>query len=286
MIGNKKEIHAGNNSMNVQAQNASIQYYGISYSEAKEVAMDVFKSNFYDLGGKVEKLVNERAEEIINRYLEQLEEANPKAITNTEDPDVRFAIYEVQKSYARLGDKDIADLLVDVLVDRTITKERSLLRIVYNEALEIMPKLTSKQIDVLTVIFLIRYVNLGANFSIDYLNEIMTKIANNISRAEFFYQHLQYTGCISMGFGLGNITNILKKHYPNLVPSSTDNEDLIFNENLQNIAPYVHSLVKIWDGTNLCNFKLTSVGIAIALSNFKKKVDCDWDLAVWIREKI
>ncbi|MEM5672126.1 hypothetical protein AAHB54_13835, partial [Bacillus cereus] len=40
----------GDNSTNIQAKNVTVQQNGLSYTAVKEVAMDVFKSNFYDLG--------------------------------------------------------------------------------------------------------------------------------------------------------------------------------------------------------------------------------------------
>lgn len=284
MIGNKKEIHAGDDSTNIQAQNVTIQHNGLSYTAVKEVAMDVFKSNFYDLGKTVENIINERAEEIINEYLKRLISKNPEALKNTEDADLRFMIYEAQKNHARRGDKEIADLLVDILIDRTTIKDETLVKIVYNEALEILPKLTSKQINMLTVIFILRYVNMGSIFRVEELNFIIKRFTDVVPEGEFFYQHLQYTGCISISVGAVNYINILKKAYPNLVSATHENEDLLFKENLQIVAPYLYMFLEKIDKTQIQNCSLTSVGIAIALSNLKKSIKVDWDLGIWIKD--
>ncbi|MGR5917190.1 LPO_1073/Vpar_1526 family protein [Bacillus pacificus] len=268
----------------MQAKNVTVQQNGLSYTAVKEVAMDVFKSNFYDLGKTVENTINERAEEIINEYLKRLTSKNPEALKNTEDADLRFIIYEAQKNHARRGDKEIADLLVNMLIERTITREETLVKIVYNEALEILPKLTLKQIDILTVIFIFRNVNFGSVYRIEELDNIMRLFIEDVPDEEFFYQHLQYTGCVSISMGSADFIEEVKKYYPNLVPASHENPYLAFKENLKIVTPYLYEVLEAINKSRLSRCILTSVGVAIALSNFKKKTGSNWDLDVWIKE--
>ncbi|AXR16986.1 MULTISPECIES: LPO_1073/Vpar_1526 family protein [unclassified Bacillus (in: firmicutes)] len=284
-MNDRQELTAGDNSNNIQGSKVIVNQQGLSYSEVERVVMNIFKSNFYDLGEKVETIINERAEQILTKYLQRLVKENSEFLNNTEDPDLRFVIYEAQKSYARRGDKEIADLLIDVLVDRTVAQEETLVKIVYNEALGIIPKLTLKQIDVLTVLFLAHYVSVGSVFRIEQLNDIMMQFASDVPDDEFSFQHLQYSGCISISFGTANYIYGLMKEYPDLVPASSENEDQIFKENLQVIAPNLHMFSKVWEETKLCSCMLTSVGIAIALSNFKRKLGSEWglDLNMWIK---
>lgn len=275
-----QEITAGDYSSNIQGTKVNVYQQGLNYTEVKDIVMTVFKSNFYDLGKEVEKIVDKRAEEIVTEYLQRLVAKSPEALRNTEDPDLRFAIYEVQKSHARRGEKKVADLLVDVLVDRTLAKEESLLKLVYNEAMEIIPKLTLKQIDVVTAIFIARYVNIGGLFPIELLNAILNNFVSDVPEDEIFYRHLEYTGCISISIGSLEFTGILSEAYPNLVPVDSE---LTFEENLQTVAPQLHAFSKKWEETKLCNSTLTSVGIAIGLSNLKRKIGVDWDLGIWIK---
>ncbi len=283
MIGNKKEIHAGDESTNIQAQNVTIQHNGLSYTDVKEVAMDVFKSNFYDLGETVQTIINERAEEIINSYLERLISKSPEALKNTGDPDLRFIIYEAQKNHARRGDKEIADLLVDMLVERTVTTEKTLVKITYNEALEILPKLTLEQIDILTVMFILRNINLRKVFRIEELDSYIRIFVKKISNSDFLYQHLQYTGCVSMITSVNYIDRI-EEDYINLVPASHKNKHLAFKENLKSITPCLYNILEDVNKSAFANCYLNGVGVAIALSNFKRKTDYEWDLGIWIKE--
>ncbi|MEK1830897.1 LPO_1073/Vpar_1526 family protein [Priestia megaterium] len=230
MTGRNKEINAGDGSTNIQGEKVHVQQYvsqGLNYSEVKEIAMDVFKSNFYDLGEKVERVISERAEEVINKYLKRLEEESPDSISNTEDPDLRFAIYEVQKSYARLGDEEMSDILVDVLLQRTTNQDEPFKKLVLNEALTIVPKLTTKQIDTLSLIYLIKYLNYISNFKIpfehylDTINPFIQRM-NFLPINEMLYQHLQYSGCISISVATADFDSIMIHKFPHLFQEQRD----------------------------------------------------------------
>jgi len=281
IMSNNQAISAGDKSTNLQGKEVTVNqtYNGISYSDVKEIAMDVFKSNFYDLGEKVEGIVYERAETIINKYLEKLNSIDANLIKNTEDPDIRFVIYETQKNHARRGDENIGELLVDVLIKRTMTKNESLKNIVLDEALTIIPKLTLKQIDILSLIFLVKYFNFAVAVPIDFFIIQIKKLKKElvITNNEMFYQHLQYTGCLSISIGCVEFKKIIKTKFPQLNNEEETAKIIVSN-------PDLSSLEGLWNNTKLCNCSLTSVGIAVAISNIKIKTGLDLDLNIWVKE--
>jgi len=280
-MSNNQDINAGDYSTNVQGKQVSVNqtYSGISYPDVKEIAMDVFKSNFYDLGNKVDEIVNERAETIINKYLDKLKKIDPNSIKNTEDPDLRYVIYEAQKNHARRGDEDIGELLVDVLVKRTMTENESLKKLILNEAITIIPKLTLKQIDILSIIFLMRYLNFIKEVPVEAFIATVNKLNKGLGIAdnESFYPHLEYTGCICISIGSVDFKRIMITKFTQI-----NNEE----EAVKIIAsnPELSSLSRMWNNTKLCNSSLTSVGLAIAISNIKIKTGLEWDLNIWVNE--
>ncbi|PWX59630.1 hypothetical protein CYK85_13860, partial [Clostridium perfringens] len=193
---NGQRIDSGDNSTNIQGKEVTIiNNSGLSYSDVKDIAMSVFKSNFYDLGENVEKIVQERAEKILDDYLESLNSKNPEYIKNTEDPDIRYVIYEAQKNYARRGEQISKKLLVETLVNRTIIKGNPIKELVLNEALDVIPKITDKQITILTLILLSRYFNYidyHSTYEFSRINSILREglIINDSSYSAF--QHLEY----------------------------------------------------------------------------------------------
>lgn len=276
MIGDKKEIQAGDSSTNIQGNKVTVVNNGLSYTEVKEVFMDLFKNNFYELGEKASQVARERAEQITNVFLEKLQNVSPEAINNTTDPDVRYAIYTVQKEHARLGNEDIANLLIDVLVNRTKVVDDSLVKIVLNESLEVIPKLTLRQIDALTFLFLVRNVSFSGN-----LNEfikLLIPFSSSLSLEPSFYQHLQYAGCISISIGEHDLDNAFKKKFP----IDLDNKNIA--EELIKIEPEMEKVQQYWKESFAKNSTLTSVGTAIAHANFVSKTGINADLSIWIKE--
>lgn len=198
----------GDNSTNIQAGEITIQH-GVSYTEVKDIALQVFKLNFQELAGQAKDIARARAEEITEQFLQALKTQNEAGFKQAQDPDFQHGLFTVQKQYARTGDKQLGDLLVDILVDRTKQNQRSILQIVLNESLEVAPKLTEDHLAALSATFLMKYVvNKGIN-SVDalglFLDTYLQPFLAHIPIKAAAYQHLEYSGCASIGLGRQNI---------------------------------------------------------------------------------
>lgn len=276
---NGQTIDSGDNSTNIQGREVHVNNYGLSYSDVKDIAMSVFKSNFYDLGEKVEKIVQERAEKLLDDYLEKLSSKNPEYINNTQNPDIRYVIYEAQKNYARRGEEFTEKLLVETLVNRTAIQGNSIQELVLNEALEIIPKITPKQIDVLSLIFLNRYATYKSSDPINYYCDINSIIRSDmiIDKNSSLFQHLEYASCINISIGSIDYNDIIKGKFPNV--NGDEEIQKIINGNKE-----LSIMSNMWNNSQLCNASLTSVGIAIAIANIKIKTGIECDLGIWIKE--
>ncbi len=345
-----QKTKSGDNSTTVQAETVNIQH-GLKYSDVKEIALDVFNSNFLKLSKEALNTAVQRAEEITNNFIERLQKDKPNSLESTKDPGFQNALYEAQKSYAKTGDKDMADVLVDILVDRVEHKERNLKQIVLDESISVIPKLTSSQLDTLTIIFLFKYsVNYGV-VNIETLKQYLTTnikpFINDLSKEISLYQHLEFTGCGSISIGSKSIEDIFKNTYRGLfykgfteddfkkqvgeisnfsdfITKCLNNEDklqlnimnkdvldkkitdaklnngdaeklkTLFNQHIlsnQEIEdklieigkPFLKSLFDVWKNSAMKNMSLTSVGIAIAQANYRRKTGQTLDLSIWIK---
>lgn len=339
----------GENSTNLQGQTIVV-HQGISYLDAKNIALDVFKANYLELTEKAASTARQRAEELVDNFLNKMQERKPEAINSMEDPSMQYAIFTAQKEYAKTGDKDLSDMLVDILVDRAALQERNLQQIVLDESLAIVPKLISNQLDTLTIAFIFKY---SRNFGVNdiptlknYLKTYVEPFTSNLSKEDSLYQHLAFTGCASISIGSSTIENIYLQTYKGIFckgftkvefealglvfesyPSLTmtclnDNskfqiaaldeevlqkkatqlgigqDDLnklkLFINNYQlnsnevkeiikSQGEFMQSLFDIWDNSSLKNISLTSVGIAIATANLRRKTGITVDLGIWIK---
>lgn len=341
---------AGDNSTNLQGQQVIVNQ-GISYSDAKEIANDVFKLNFIELKQEAAQIAQERAEEVTDKVISQLNERSPESLTEFETPALQDALFTVQKQYAISGDEDLGDLLVDILVDRAAAPTRNMVQIVLDESLSIAPKLTLEQFDTLTLNFLListrrldvtTYEELIAHF-----NKRVTPFIESLSNKHSDYTHAEYLGCGHVRAGnYGNLGDRLRKTYKAFFSKGFTNKELIEKVgdglNLQGLViqcfhdkdklqigvldedvletvankngldsdvrqklkalfesstkpanevkdmfiqevPELQKVFDVWESSPFNKFELTSVGIAIAHANYRRKIGDTMDLSIWIK---
>ncbi|MDK9688951.1 LPO_1073/Vpar_1526 family protein [Halomonas sp. LC1] len=341
---------AGDNSTNLQGQQVIVNQ-GVSYSDAKEIANDVFKANFIELKKEAAAIAQERAEEITEKVISELNERHPESLSEFEQPAMQDALFNVQKKYAISGDQDLGDLLVDILVDRASEPKRNMVQIVLDESLSIAPKLTIEQFDTLTLNFLLvrtrrldvkNYDELIAHFK-----KRVVPFVENLSDSHSDYTHLEYLGCGHVRAGnYGQLEQRLRDTYKAFFSSGFTHEELIaeigeghnltgliipcFHDSsklqigvldesvLEHISeinglgqevvaklkqyftkttknqndikamfieaiPEMEKIFDTWNKSSFNQFELTSVGIAIAHANYRRRTGEAMDLSIWIK---
>lgn len=232
MLSKNQKQDVTNGSTAIQAGgNVTITKTGLTYAEVRDAALDVFRSNFYELAGVAKEIARVRAEEITEAFLQRLQKEYPEGLDKSQEPDFQYALFTVQKEYARNGDKDLGDLLVDLLIDRSKREQRDILQIVLNESLGTAPKLTENQLAALAVIFLFKYTQdysvgnhqLLGEFFDKYAGPFVTKIVKNLA----CYQHLEFSGCGSVGLSSMVLEDVLSKTYRGQFLKGFDEKEVI-----------------------------------------------------------
>lgn len=271
MVKNKKinqNQKSGSNSNNLQVEKLVVNN-GISYSEAKEIAIDVFKSNFLELSKQASQTALLRAEEITDNFLNSLKNKNLETIDAIKDPGFQYALFESQKQYAKTGDKNIADVLVDILVDRVENYKRDIKQIVLEESIGVVSKLTSSQLDILTLIFILRYSinNSLANFEKlkQYLDTHIKPFVENLSKVETNYQHLEFAGCGNIQFSSASLEEIFKHNYSGLFCQGFLKED--FENNIGDFNKYGKITIKCLHDSSKLQINAINEDVLISISN-------------------
>lgn len=207
----------------------TVNNQGLTVSDVKEIALDVMRANLLEFKGRAQEKALERGAEITDKFLAKLAEGNPEGLQQAETPDFQDALFTIQKEYAKAGDADLGDLLVDLLVDRTKQEERNIMQIVLNESLHTAPKLTDGQIAALSAIFLCRHVQNNGLKGITALGEYLQKhigtTVGKISYSDSTFNHLEFAGCgTTSAFGGFTLENIWTQVYPGLFKSGFEAE--------------------------------------------------------------
>lgn len=346
--GQKQE--GGDNSSNFQGQTVNV-YSGLTYKDAKEIALDIFASNFLILKNEAAEIAKSRAEEITENFLEKLNSKNPEALNEFKEPALQDALFTAQKEFAKSGDKDLGELLVDILVDRASNPIRNMVQIVLDESLRIAPKLTLEQLDTVTLNFLLTRTSRPGLSSLSEFNEkvigdIMLFVDNILSESNS-YNYLEYLGCGYVRAGdYGDLKNNLLRQYKAMFQKeftkeefesevgidkgyfnfiitcfhnsgklqtnrlneidlekalndeniSSDIKDKIkaidnkyimnqeeINSYLLSVDSRMAKLFEVWANSPFNKMELTSVGIAIAHANYRRKTGVTLDLSIWIK---
>lgn len=273
MVNERQRIDSGESSTNYQANGNITINHGLSYADVKEISMDVFRANFLDLGEEAQSLIEERAEKVITDYLQKLEMTSPESIVKTIDPDIRANIYEVQRGYARRGNDEIENLLVDILLERTIENERDFKNLVLNESIIIASKLTLTQIKRLFLIFVTSRVSFYGMDCQFYINNIIFNIAIDLfvnDSVELMHQDLQYLvqqGCISMSV----MSRVLDDVMLNIGLVDIKNKESLEILKQQEDIKKFYSVFEDRQSGYL-NATITPVGMAIVISYIKNKL--------------
>src|SRR5439155_13106027 len=133
------------------------------------------------------------------------------------------------------GDKELGDLLVDLLVDRSKYDTRTILQTVLNESFSVAPKFTNDQLAELSIIFMARYILHNGIHSLDtfttYLDKYIAPFTILLSDKASCYQHSEYAGCGSISVqsitvGHYGVENYFQKQYPGIFSKGFQEEAL------------------------------------------------------------
>jgi hypothetical protein len=351
MINDKNlKQEGGEQSTNFQGQIINV-HNGITYSDAKEIALDVFNANFIRLKSEAAQIASERAEEITEKIIKQLNEKNPASLDEFKNPAMQDALFKTQKEYAKSGDKELGDLLVDILVDRANTPLRNMVQLVLDESLTIAPKLTTEQFDILTLNFLLaQTVNrniINLETFKNYIDKNIIPFVDNLTSERTSFNYIEYLGCGHVRVGdYGKLEENFKRKYKAVFSKGFTKEDfesevgsfeeygiftmqclhdntkfqintideqiLIENMTKENVEPQIQNKLKlfftkttfdnaeiknylvsinskmddvfnIWDNSLMKKLELSSVGVAIAHANYRRKTGITLDLTNWIK---
>lgn len=197
MTRKAQEQSGGDRSTNLQA-GRDVHLHGLTLDDARQVALDVFKANAIELAGVAQAVAVSRAEEITNEFLDKLNATQPEQIEALADPDMQSVLFDAQKEYARSGEEDLKQALVDLLAARAEQTDRDLRTLALNEAIASAPKLTERQRRAAAWVFYLRYTrDMGSGDPDAFytrLAEVVDALGVDVPERHADYQHMEYVG--------------------------------------------------------------------------------------------
>jgi hypothetical protein len=292
MKKNKQEITAGDSSTNIQGYSVTVNQNGLTYSDVKHIAIDVFKANFLELSEDAKATAVQRAEELVENFLANIEKEFSTLAHKVQEPDIQYAIVNAQIHYARNGQRETLDLLTDLLKARFESNETSFKSVVINESIDALSKLTLNHIRFITVLFLVKNCKLSkVRTLIENINNLFPEDISNIQKNISFFEHLMYAGITTNDVSTlshQNLEYFIRLNYPDELTEK------IHGSTLEVLDPPVRkqfiidqiseSAFNKWNNSLLKDYTVTSVGKAIAVSYYNSIMKAKVNLDIWIKD--
>ena len=183
---------SGNDSMNIQNNDLSknniiINNNGINYIETKQMINDMLSSEMTKFKGEALQIINTKMDDFSSIFLQSIINKNPNFDFSVFSmPSVQNSISNAMKGYCLDEREQLGYAFINMLIDRISIREKNVLQISIDEAIKILPNLTSEQLDTLTMLFLL-LTGLRRISSLDSLKERVNLICN------FYHESLNIT---------------------------------------------------------------------------------------------
>jgi len=200
----------------LRSVSASFQYQGVA--GVQERAIQLFTQGYFAVQDPVSKVMQLRIEVITQRAILALFNGRTDALEILSDPDVQHNLQIIQKEFASTGDEDMAELLVAVFLHDAQQPRKMLAQTIGNQALSALTKLTQQQLDVISLLYLLKNTRDVKNTCFAFLQEYMTTyivpFSTNLPYDIACFQHVEDCGCAVISPVSLELERVLLDSYP------------------------------------------------------------------------
>lgn len=275
--------NSGDNSTNLQSggditvNNNSIALYSI-----EEVSKQLLGSVFGELPNetKTQIIQNQKSYfQALSENLQKIVKDNFELKKIIQSPDFQYISKKASISASRSTSLDLHKNLSSLIVQRVNFDNEDLKRIVYNEAISTIEKLTTDQLKIITLCFLLKRTKRNGLTNIDQFKQYLEQqikpfIDFKQTTAEF--EHLAYAGCASISIASHDIIGLFRGNYPEVFRDAGDPIELLAGYSIAT------KLISVWKNTQIQNMNLTSVGIVIASTFYEQITGDRMNIDIWI----
>lgn len=175
----QKKQDVGDNSVAVQADRDAVivtHNYGLSVGEVRELAQLFLEKNLPVLREEAAKVARENADKFLSHFALKLQEPNGANPAELAEPDVQAALSAAVIGSAKKGEKIDLDMLADLVVRRLETGGNSLLSLVAEEAIQVVPKLSAQHVAFLAYAQYIKHVRHTSFTEIEQLERVVSRV--------------------------------------------------------------------------------------------------------------
>lgn len=275
---NRQDQNAIDGSIAVQANgNVNITKNGLDLAEVKELTQIFLDRHLPALRAEAEATARKHAGEFLDEFVKKLSESDtvkPEAFAR---PDSQACFSSALLSSAEKGDQIDLAMLASMVVARLEQDSDPLLKLVYEEAIAALPRITKEQIAFLTFILFTKHIT-PKNPSVHSL-EFNAQKALPLIEPGFLISTVNREYLCSKGLLNINLVadaNLMLSNYKNGVPDFPQTD-----EELRETYPALNKIIEAYGADSVPTCFLTASGKLIALSALEVAFG-KLDMSIWI----
>lgn len=278
MFGDNQEQNVGTGAVAVQAGNdVHITQNGLNMADVKELTQIFLDRHLPALRAEAEATARKHAGEFLDEFVKKLAVANtvkPEAFAR---PDSQACFSSALLSSAEKGDQIDLAMLASMVVARLEQDSAPLLKLVYEEAIAALPRITKEQIAFLTFILFTKHITpKHPSVHILELNaqRVMPLIEPGFLLSTANREYLCSKGLLNIN--LVADANLMLSNYKRGVPDFPQTD-----EELIETYPALNKIIEAYGADSLPTCFLTASGKLIALSALEVAFG-KLDMSIWI----
>ncbi len=228
MIGDQKQEATGD-SIAIQSRRDTIIHQGISPADMR-IILDSLAEQQRAYAEVALQMVDVRLRDFKEHVLEKFTDEKATRSSAFKDPDFQYLIGRAQHAYARSGDPNIRDTLVDLIAERSKQTDRNRLALSLNEAVEKAALLTKNEFAELSLCFVLRYtINHAVHNKAQlahYLNTTVMPFVKDISTEESSFAYLEAQACANVSVLEADLLAALRQKYGGVTGKGFTREQL------------------------------------------------------------
>ena len=275
MDGQKQKV--GENGVALQA-GGDISV-GMSFTEVKDLVFLLFEQNFPKLAESAAEKALQNIKEYIGNLENRLhEDANKIDFSKFSDPNIQYLLNSTIQNYARKGNSVNMEFLMEAFLLVLHKKSTSILSIVSEQLISVLPKIAKGCIDVLTVLYYVRYYRQNGISSMEELESISKKVYESLNLGtechNFIVPYLESLGVVSSTIFASTPYKDLAVQYKEFSSSKSEDE---WKKMILMSFPYLSKIIERYESWHLETTYLNPMGELLALMNVKSILQIDAD---------
>jgi len=184
----------------------------------KKKATELFTQQYLALYSPRSKVIQSRIKMITQRAMAKLCTVRDDALEIMSDPEVQHNLQLIQEKFASSEDEYRADLQIDMFIDAIEQPRHTLAQSLANDGVRVLTKLTKQHLDIISLLFILRYTRDSNNSCLTSIQQYTTKYImpffNNLPREAAIYHYLEECGCTHSAPSPIALERLLLESYP------------------------------------------------------------------------